>query len=251
MTLQELCEKYKVSESSVLNAFPRTQKSILKKYGVKITKEGRGASATYREEFEDDKRAETLFEESREIISLNNESVMLASWEFMVFLAIVTTPMFVFRGSFEDFLRYVQVTINDTNVISLKEALENLKDRDFISYQIDKTNENYFVAALYRKVEEDMQIGIGMVRDCKKLAEKYNKRSWVPLLKTWLSINVLTEHQPYTMKEIEAMTGLSMYQIRQSTDILKESNIFRMSKAYANSVRCLGTVADANAIYEI
>ena len=220
MTLKEVCEKYNVAESSFLNAFPRTQKSILKKYGVKIIKEGRGASATYMEEFEDDKRALTMFDETKDNIVLSQETVGLMNWDFLVFLAIVITPMFVFRGSYEDFLKYVQVSVNETNIAFLKDALICLKERDLISYNVDKTNNNYFVAALYRKVEEDMQIGIGMVRTCKQLAEKHNKRSWIPLLKTWLSINVLAEHQPYTVGEVEAMTGLSAYQIRQATEIL-------------------------------
>ena len=54
MTLSEVSEKYGVAESSLKNAFPRTQASILKKHGVKIVKEGRGASAVYREEWLDD-----------------------------------------------------------------------------------------------------------------------------------------------------------------------------------------------------
>ena len=246
MTLQELCAKYGVAESSVLNTFPRTQKSILKKYGVKIVKQGRGASTIYLEEYEDDQRALTMFDESKENIVLSEETVGLMNWDFLVFLAIVVTPMFVFRGSYEDFLKYVQLNTSETNIELLKDALLCLKERDLISYNIDKTNGSYFVAALYRKVEEDMQIGIGMVRTCKQLADKHNKRSWIPLLKTWLSINVLAEHQPYTIGEIEAMTGLSAYQIRQSTEILKEANIFKTSRAYAGVIKCLGMNVDLN-----
>ena len=35
MTLKEVSERFKISETSLTGAFPRTQKSILKKYGVK------------------------------------------------------------------------------------------------------------------------------------------------------------------------------------------------------------------------
>ena len=253
MTLKEVCEKYGVAESSMTNAFPRVQQSILKKHGVKIIKEGRGKTANYVEEYEDDKRALTMYDEIKDTVMINNESFKLMNWDFMVFLAIVTTPMLVFRGSFEDFLKYVQVPVSEMNIRALKGALSGLEERDLISYNLDRTNKNYFVAALYRKTEEDMQIGIGMVRTCKQLAEKHHKRSWVPLLKTWLSINVLSEHQPYTMREIESMTGLSAYQIRQATEILTESNIFKTSRAYANTMRCLGTNVDLNveAFYEI
>ena len=253
MTLEEVSEKYNVAQSSLTNAFPRTQKSILKKYGIKIVKEGRGKNAVYTEVFEDDRRALTMYDETKNTIIINNETFKLMNWDFMVFLAIVMTPMFVFRGSYEDFLKYVEINVNNNNIIALKNALNRLTERDFISYNVDKTNDKYFIAALYRKVEEDMQIGIDMVRTCKLLAEKHKKRSWVPLLKTWLSINVLAESQPYTIKSIEIMTGLSAYQIRQATNILEESNIFKTSKAYSSSIKCLGTNVDLNIeeFYEI
>jgi len=249
MTLEEVCEKYGVAQSSMTNAFPRTQKAILKKHGVKIIKEGRGKTAVYTEEWEDDKRAITMYEEVKDTVMITNESFKLMNWDFMVFLAIITTPMFVFRGSFEDFLRYVEVPVSDANIITLKGALSSLEERNLISYNLDRTNNKYFVAALYRKVEEEMQIGIGMVRTCKQLAEKHKKRSWVPLLKTWLSINVLADNQPYTMRDIETMTGLSAYQIKEANKILKEAEIFKTSRAYANYQKCIGMYVDMNGFY--
>ena len=63
MSLEELCEKYKVSQSSVLTKFKRTQESILKKYGVNIIKVGRGAAAEYLESLDNTTRAMTLYEE--------------------------------------------------------------------------------------------------------------------------------------------------------------------------------------------
>ena len=188
MTLQEVCDKYNVAQSSMTNAFPRTQKSILKKYGVKIVKEGRGKDAVYSEVLESDRRAVTMYEEVKDTVVINNETFKLMNWDFMVFLAIVTTPMFVFRGNYEDFLKYIEMPVSTNNIVTLKSVLTRLAERDFISYNIDKTNDKYFIAALYRKVEEDMQIGIDMVRTCKLLAEKHKKRSWVPLLKTWLGV---------------------------------------------------------------
>jgi predicted transcriptional regulator len=184
---------------------------------------------------------------------IDNESFKLLNWDFMVFLAIVTTPMLVFRGSFEDFLRYVEVTVTDKNIKLLKESLSNLEERNYISYDLDRTDSNYFVAAICRKTEEEMQIGIGMIRDCKRLAEKYHKRSWVPILKTWLGVEMLSKTQPYTMEDLQKVTGLSAYQIKESNKVLKESCIFRTSKAYANYQQCIGTRVDLNinAFYKI
>lgn len=249
MTLQEVCEKYKISESSMKTAFPRTQQSILKKHGVKIIKEGRGQKASYREECIDDKRAITMYEEDKEKIIVDNESFKLMNWDFLVFLAIVTTPMLVFRGSYEDFLRYVDISITDNNLRMLKDALIILKEKEFISYTIDKTDNNFFIAGIYRKIEEEMSIGIGMVQTCKQLAKKYHKRSWIPLLKTWLGVQMLSENQPYTVKNLCSTTGLSEYQIKESNKILKESVIYRTSRAYVCYQQCIGTNVELNGFY--
>ena len=85
--------------------------------------------------------------------------------------------MLVFRGSYEDFLDYVQISATEENLAELRNTLQELMDMEYISYTIDKTDNNYFVAALYRKREEQMHIGIGMVKTCKEIADAAHKRS--------------------------------------------------------------------------
>ena len=241
MTLQELSEKYQMSESSIKNSFPRTQASILKKHGVKIVKEGRGDKTQYYEEWLDDQRALTMYEETKGTVMINSEQLSMVNWDFHVFLGIITTPMLVFRGSYEDFLRYASIPVNNNNIWELKMALQHLVARDYISYQIDKTNDNYFVAALWYQTEKDMEIGIEMVRTCKQLAEAYNKRSWIPLLKTWLGVQMMSKHQPYTVAQLADITGLSDYAIRESTKILGDCAVFQTSRAYEAYKKCTGT----------
>lgn len=253
MTLSEVADKYGVSETSLKNAFPRTQASILKKHGVKIVKEGRGASATYQEEWVNDQRALTMYEETKDALMINGEQLAMVNWDFHVFLGIVTTPMLVFRGSYQDFLRYLQVPVTEAYIGELKEALQHLVARDYISYQIDKTNSNYFIAALWYQTEKDMEIGFEMIKTCQRLAAAYHKRAWIPLLKTWLGVQMLSHHQPYTMNELAQVTGLSAYQIKESNRILKDCEIFVTSRAYANYERCIGNNVDMNheAFYQL
>ena len=52
--------------------------------------------------------------------------------------------MLVFRGSYEDFLNYIQLKVSKENLDDLKETLQELTDREYISYTIDKTDNNYF-----------------------------------------------------------------------------------------------------------
>jgi hypothetical protein len=99
---------------------------------------------------------------------------------------------------------------------------------------------------LVGKAEDEMKIGIEMVQICKQLAEKNNKHSWVPLLKTWLGMQILSEDQPFTLKQFEELTGLSAYQIRESKKILEGNNIFKTTKAYKAFQKCIGQNVDLN-----
>ena len=78
MTIQEVSEKFKVAESSIKNAFPRTQKNILKKYGVHLIKKGRGDITSYEvQEEQSDCRAMTLYNEMKDDIAFDEESIHL------------------------------------------------------------------------------------------------------------------------------------------------------------------------------
>ena len=78
MTLEEVAKRFEVSETSLKGAFPRTQKSILKKWGVHLIKKGRGDSATYEiEEDRTDCRALTLYDEIKDDIAFDSETVRL------------------------------------------------------------------------------------------------------------------------------------------------------------------------------
>ena len=248
MTLQEICDKLDLSESSIKTNFARTQKILLKK-NIKLIKNGRGAAATYEIEYLNDNRAMTIYEEVKEDIILSNESMEFPNWEFLVFLAIVTTPMIVFRGSYKEFLQYVQMKDSENNLKNLKEALEGLASRDIIVYMIDKTDEDYFIATIYRKIEEDMKIGVDMVKECKRLQEKYHKQSFIPLLKTWLGVQILIENQPFVIRDIVNITGLSEYAVKESHKILKESEIYKASKAFKTINCCVGVNAELNGFY--
>ena len=250
MTLEEVSKRFSISESSLTGAFPRTQKSILKKWGVHLIKKGRGATAMYEiEEEKTDCRALTLYNEIKDDITFDEASIHLMTWPFLVFLTIISTPMLVFRGSYEDFLNYVQIRVTKDNLKDLKETLKELTEREYISYTIDKTDNNYFVAALYRKREEQMHIGIGMVRTCKQIADAAHKRSWVPLLKTWIGMQMMAERGLYRKEDLVAATGLSAYQVNESRKLLEQNEIFKTTQVYLDYQTCIGTTVELNGFY--
>ena len=257
MTLKEVTTKYNISESSLQQNFKKTQKSIMKKYGVIINKSGRGASAVYTEEIirsEADTRAITMYEETKENISMESEMFnTLVDWDFIVLLAILTTPLLVFRGNYTQFLEYVKIKSNPDNIQKLKDTLDDLSKKNIILYTLDtSTDDEYFIASIYKKVENEMQIGIEMIKKCKELADKNNMQynGWSKLLKTWLGVQILYKRQPYTMKELSSVTGLSENTLRKCGKILEKDYIFYTDKAYAAYDVCLGKYVTLNGIYE-
>lgn len=249
MTLLEVSEKYHVSSSTLSVNFKRTQESILKRYGVKIVKIGRGKQAEYEEKIESDGRAVTMYDEPLDLVMMETDQLKLVNWEFLVMLGIITTPMRVFRGSYKDFLEYIGIDGRAANVEKLKLVLEAFHERDLIGYQVDKTEGSYFMASIYKKVEEKMEIDLGMMRNCKNMVEG-TKKSWVPLLKTWLGIMMLVVKNGggsvlVTYAEVAEVTGLSKYAIAEAYKTLAENRLFKISKAYRKledgEFRCLGT----------
>ena len=257
MTLKEVTTKYNISESSLQQNFKKTQKSIMKKYGVIINKSGRGASAIYTEEIirsEADTRALTMYEETKENISMESEMFnTLVDWDFIVLLAILTTPLLVFRGNYTQFLEYVKIKPNPDNIQKLKDTLDDLSKKNIILYTLDtSTDDGYFIASIYKKVENEMQIGIEMIKKCKELADKNNMQynGWSKLLKTWLGVQILYKRQPYTMKELSEVTGLPESTLRKCGKILEKDYVFYTDKAYAAYDVCLGKYVMLNGIYE-
>lgn len=247
MNLEELCKKYGVSESSVSTNFKRTQAAIKKRTGILIEKSGRGKNAVY-EEIVPDNRAITMYEETKDNFVIDRNALSYENVEFNCFLAVVLTQFMVFRGTYIDLVRYMNLKVDERNIQTIKEAMNSLADKGIISLYYDiSTTEGYFTASLLRKAEVEMKIGIDMVRTCKKIADENNKRDYIPLLKTWLGMQVMSEEQPFTMSQLEALTGLSEYQVRESKKLLEANDLFKTTKAYKAGCLCLGQNVDLNA----
>lgn len=252
MNIKQVCEKFDYSESYVSKNFPKFQKAMLKK-GIVVQKIGRGKNAVY-QIVEDNSRAITLYKEDEtRTVMLSKDSMQhMINMDFAVFIGIIMTPLQVFRGSYNDFLDYVKINKTEDNRQNLKASLNFLFQNQYIHYAVDKTDKNYFFAGIYRKIEEDVVVSINMIKICKELAIKNHKRSWVPMLKLWLGLKYLyiQNLQPYTIKDLVDLTGLSEYQIRENGKILQNNNAFRTDKVYLNYYRCLGKKIQLNVLSE-
>lgn len=230
MTAQEVCDKYGYSLNSLSTNFNRVAAAILKKHQIRIVKEGRGKNANYIE-IEDDKRALTMYDEIKDI-SMNQGTISLANWDLIALIGVCCTPMAVFRGSYKEFLGYLELGATPANLDAIKLALFDLKQRQYIMYQIDKTNEDYFMAGLYRAIEEELDVGISKIRQLKEIAKKHHKQGWLNIFRTYIGMQVLQETQPFTVKQLAEYTGLSEYMVRESTKVLEAENVIKSDIKY-------------------
>ena len=257
MTKQEVCKKYNVSESMMDKHFSRAQEKILKDYGVILHKQGRGVSAVY--SIDEYSTSETFARSLKFIQNAHQEVIMdrgifmdLIDWNFMVFIGIITCPFITFRGTYKEFLTYVGIkNLTKENVNLLKTSLEEMHSRGLIMYSIDPTNTDYFWAGVYRKVETEMKIGIDMIQRCMKLQEENHMKSWVPLLKTWLGLQIIVmddKQDTFTLAELECITGVNQKMLTKCKKILESDNLFITSRAYSRDYMCKGSNINLNGL---
>lgn len=247
MTIEEVSKEFHYSISSLTSNFKRCSDKIYEKTGVRIVKDGRGKNATYRILVLDDNRAETFTKEEEIQTGLIKEDLKLVSMTFVTFMGIITTPMLAFRGSYVDFLKYIELPPAEENIEQLKKSIKELEQKKMIYSIVDNsTDEEIITLSVVRKAELDMKIGISTVKTCKQLAKDNNKRDWIPLLKLWLGTELLSKEGIFTRNELKELTGLNDYQIQTCGKILRQNNIYRSSRAYVGLNRCIGTTATMN-----
>ena len=244
MTIQEISDRFGFSESSLITNFPRTAEAIEKKYGVVVFKYKKNGETVYDIK---DGRADTIYEEPKGIVKISEKSLILPNYEFFSFIGIVMTPLGVFRGTKKEFLKYIGLPRNKKNLEMLNAALEDLKEKEFIGYDVD---EDYVIIYVRRKVEKELEVGINMLRQCKRIADKGGKRKdkIAQLMKVWLAVQLCIENQPFTYEDIQKKTGLSYNQIRDVKKLLEQNDIFRTERA-GSYYQCLGMNADLNVFY--
>lgn len=243
MTKKEVCDKFGLTENQLTKNFKRCQEQVYNKYSVRLTKTGRGEKVDY--QVEDIPMTTNIHQSIAFIQDAHKEIIMdqqlftdLIDWNFMVFMGIVLCPMVVFRGTLEDFLQYVGVKVTEMNKKHLKESLIELDKHDLIAFNVDRTDKSIFTASILAKVEKEMHIGLDMVQCCMKLQKQNNMNSWVPLLKTWLGLQIIAIDNNYdsdtvfTLKELENITGVNTKMLIKCRKILEEDDLFKTSYAY-------------------
>lgn len=236
MTLEELSKETGVSESYIKGHFKQFQESFQKKRGLAITKSGRGKNTEYFITKPEEVRALTFYEEAnanRELF-VDDETIQLEELTFRAFLGLLVRPELTYRGTYKDYLAYIGIKYTDTRRKTLEAAFHQLAKMGYLYGGPDSTDPEWFLIGLSRRCEKKIGVGVAKIKKCKELAEANNKQSYVPLLKTWIAKDFLSDSTGdiVTRQQVADFTGLSLYQITESTKILVANNLIKEEIVY-------------------
>jgi hypothetical protein len=236
MTLQELCDITGKAPSTIQSHFASFVKKYEKETGNTIVKTGRGATAAYDIIPIEEKRMTVFYAEkgANNELFLDNETIKLPELMLRALLGVIVRPNLVYRGTYRDFLTYIDIRYTDKRKEELKLALNELAIRGYIYGGEDSTNRDWFLVGLTRRIEKKMGVGIERIKKCKQIAEDNHKQSWVPILKVWIAKEWLSDrvNKPITQKELAEFAGLSIHQVKESTSLLSAANLIHDMKWY-------------------
>lgn len=232
LTLEQFQERFGLSESAITRSFPRTVKSILKKYGCVVTKEGRGKNAVYHVEEKDWDyvRENTVFlEPEKEIIFLCKD-LILQDFEFLLFITLSATPYGCFRGTYGEYLDYIEKPRTKSNRDKLKKARDILVDKNIVLWAEDPCNKELFIAGLSDRGGKLLSLSSNRIKECKRIMKKYKKREWYNIFKVYTILDVIRKDSPELLSGISSkyigyLLGLSSNQVRDILNILSRENL--------------------------
>ena len=163
--------------------------------------------------------------------------------------------MKVFRGTEKQLLEYLDNSVQASNKVKAKEAVNSLVEKDFL---INFTDEDIIYVGIKRKIEKEIELNSAMVSKSKTLAKKNSIRDWQNVFKVWLSIKILctTFDTKITAEEIVRMTDLNTKMVNKCIKALENNNYINTKKIFAKVefedsnktfMRCSGRIVNENA----
>lgn len=228
LTKEEFCKKYGITMHTLEHNFKRTQKGILRRDGVLVTKEGYGKDVRFTEKKIFDKENAYFFGDSWTDILRFKKQLTAETIDFFVFFAIVSAPMHLYRGTIPNFLKYLGENVSEANAEMLEISFLELIDRDLITYIID---EDIIILSLKRKAELALSLGKDITEICKGIAKKsgYN---WIFILKVWIGLYYFRNEDEIDLKEFCETIDVSKDRLKIIFPLLEPNIVFRFTGCY-------------------
>lgn len=247
LTAEEIAELLGVSLTTINTKFNRT-KDNAKKKGYLLSKVGKGKKAKYTLELLGgiSERAKIIFDENGEDINLNTECLRLTTWQFNILLGTILTPMKVFRGTEDEFLKYLGLTVHKRNAEKLREAIDYMVNQEYIWANYD---EDVVIVSIRRKFEKQLKLTSDLANKSFNIAAKYSIREWQNVLKVWLAIQLLNiaPDTRMTSKQICGLTNIKTQDtVNKCIRALESENVLKTQKLYFEG-NCIGRAINVNA----
>lgn len=250
LTAAQLGKMFGYSASSIKTNFKKTLQAIKKKNtNIKHIYRVKAEDGQIYYSIDEEERALTIYQEKRDI-RINIKSLSLKEYQFLIFLAIVVSEHNVYRGTHQQLLKYLGAQVNKKNCDLIDRAIASLKKKGCI-LDVDTYDKEYFTLILKTDIQEQYSVRISMLKQCRKIVQENNKqfKKLPQLVQVWEAIRICEQHQPFTYAELQNMTGLSYYQIREVKKLLETNDIFISNRA-GSYWKCLGMNVDLNVFYD-
>lgn len=120
-----------------------------------------------------------------------------------------------------------------------------------------KLDKGSILIGLEPKMQKKLQYRRYLIEMCKDIAAQNNKKSYIPFFKTIMALFVLTNELGvdayFTYNDINDITGLSNYYIKECLQLLSKDNVVRLGElSYyedgIGNIRCRGRNIDLNGL---
>lgn len=247
MTIEQVSKMYGYSEKSIKTNFKRTAAAIEKKYGVQLIK----CESIHGIHYEiSSPRALTMYQEMKDQLYIPIESIKMDDLACLVLIGVAATPQGIFRGTPKQFLDYIGLSHNKRNIQLLIQVLDKFAIQAG-SPLICQKDQDVIIIYIERLFEKEQILTINMLRECQKIAKKYNKQAMkvVQLLKVWQAYRINQQNgvNPLTDKNLKEYINLSQKQIADVRKLLQGEGIINI-KRIGTPVRCYGSEFSINAL---
>lgn len=248
LTAEQVCEKYNIKESYLKNQFKQFQNSLQKK-NILVTK--------YKNE-----KKETIYVINQEYSNKVQDffyidAKVLKDQENLACNILITLSSLehnAYGGRIEEFMNnYLNLPYNQNQKEKFLNMIGKLKEEDYIMLDRDALTKGNILIGLEPKMRDEFKFKIFVMQLSKELANKYNKKSYIPIFKLIVALRLLGGQEVIKYGDIRSITGLSDYYIKDGLEMLRDNNLVYIGrlryKIEGSEIRCVGRDMCLNGIY--
>lgn len=251
LNARQFCERYDVAESTLKKQFTRV-KNKMEKQNIKVNK--------YKENGETFYIVTQEFSNEQLNIGFTDFEVLynFSNLAFSIMIALSSVETNAYCGSIKKFIEeYMYLTYNDNMRIKFLEVIAELEKEGYILTNKKNVDKGSILLGLEPKMLNQLQFKRYLIKMCKDLSVRYNKKTYIPLFKTIIALFLLTHEKGtdacFTYGDISNITNLSEYYIKDCLQMLSKDNVIRLGNLvyttdYLGSIRCKGRNIDLNGI---